>query len=77
MIISDEAIPLMKVLKEFYPELFSFICGLHKMKNILNRISKTSVGKDYFELLRSLPFNESFKSVNNIIYNFMKSKAKY
>ena len=48
VIISDEAIPLMNDLKEFYPELFSFICGLHKMKNILSRISKNSVGEDYF-----------------------------
>ena len=46
------------------------------MKNILYHISKKTVGEDYFHLLKSLPFNESFKSVNTIIYNFMKSKAK-
>ena len=46
------------------------------MKNILYHISKQSVGEDYFHLLKSLPFNESFKSVNAIISNFMKSKAK-
>ena len=47
------------------------------MKNILYHISKKSVGEDYFHLLKSLPFNESVKSVNKIIYNFFKSKAKY
>ena len=36
-----------------------------------------SVGEDYFHLLKTLPFNESFKSVNKIIYNFFRSKAKY
>ena len=46
------------------------------MKNILYHISKKTVGEDYFHLLKSLPFNESFKSVNAIISNFMKSKAK-
>ena len=47
------------------------------MKNILYHISKKSVGEDYFYLLKSLPFNESFKNVNGIIYNFIKSKAKF
>ena len=47
----------MNVLKEFYPEIFHYICGLHKMKNILAHISKGSVGEDYFYLLKSLPFN--------------------
>ena len=46
------------------------------MKNILAHISKSSVGEDYFYLLKSLPFNESFDNVNKIIYNFIKSKPK-
>jgi len=46
------------------------------MKNIIKKISKLSVGEDYYRLLKSLPFNTSFKNVNNIIYNFFKSKVK-
>ena len=76
IIISDECLSLVNVIKENYPELFNFLCGLHKMKNILARISKSSVGEDYFHLLKSLPFNESFDNVNKIVYNFFKSKAK-
>ena len=46
------------------------------MKNIMRKINKTSVGEDYFKLLKSLPFNSSLKNVNLIIYRFMKSDAK-
>ena len=34
----------MKVLKDCYPELFSFICGLHKMRNIIKKINIKDVG---------------------------------
>ena len=46
------------------------------MKNIMKKINKSSVGEDYFKLLKALPFNPSFKNVNLIIYRFMKSDAK-
>ena len=49
---------------------------MHKMKNICRKLSKAAVGEDYFRLLKSLPFNTSFKNVNMIIYNFLKSKVK-
>jgi len=46
------------------------------MKNIMKKINKSSVGEDYFKLLKALPFNPSFKNVNLIIYRFMKSEAQ-
>ena len=46
------------------------------MKNIMKKINKSSVGEDYFKLLKVLPFNPSFKNVNLIIYRFMKSQAQ-
>ena len=46
------------------------------MKNIMKKINKSSVGEDYFKLLKALPFNSSFKNVNLIIYRFMKSGAQ-
>ena len=46
------------------------------MKNIMKKINKSSVGEDYFKLLKSLPFTPSFKNVNLIIYRFMKSQAQ-
>ena len=48
---------------------------MHKLRNIVNRIKKGSAGEDYFSLLRRLPFNTDFDSVNMIIYNFLKSEA--
>ena len=46
------------------------------MRNIIDRIKKGSAGEDYLQLLRRLPFNTDFDSVNMIIYNFLKSEAK-
>ena len=50
---------------------------MHKMRNIIDKIKKASAGEDYLQLLRRLPFNTDFNSVNMIIYNFLKSEAKY
>ena len=49
---------------------------MHKLRNIVDKIKKVSAGEDYFKLLRRLPFNTDFDSVNMIIYNFLKSDAK-
>ena len=49
---------------------------MHKLRNIADKIKKVSAGEDYFILLRRLPFNTDFDSVNMIIYNFLKSDAK-
>ena len=46
------------------------------MKNIMKKINKSSVGDNYFKLLKYLPFNTSYKNVNLIIHRFIKSEAK-
>ena len=46
-IISDECYPLINVLKTHYPEIFSFTCALHKMKNIMDKIKKKEAGENY------------------------------
>ena len=48
---------------------------MHKLRNIVDKIKKVTAGEDYFKLLRRLPFNTDFDSVNVIIYNFLKSDA--
>ena len=55
--ICDECYALINVLNNKYPEIFYFICGLHKMKNIIKKLHKNSVGEDYLKLLKNLPFN--------------------
>ena len=47
------------------------------MKNIMKKINKSSVGDNYFKLLKYLPFNTSYKNVNLIIHRFIKSEAKH
>ena len=49
---------------------------MHKLRNIVDKIKKVTAGEDYFKLLRRLPFNTDFESVNMIIYNFLKSDAR-
>jgi len=46
------------------------------MKNIMKKINKSSVGDNYFKLLKYLPFNTSYKNVNLIIHRFIRSEAK-
>ena len=43
IMILDECFALIGVLKDFYPEIFYFICALHKLKNIKARLSENSV----------------------------------
>ena len=42
------------------------------MKNIADKIKKKEAGENFFKLLKHLPFNESYKNVNLIIYKFIK-----
>lgn len=42
----------------------------------MKKINKSSVGDNYFKLLKYLPFNTSYKNVNLIIHRFIKSEAK-
>ena len=68
---------MITVLKEFYPDIFYFICALHKMKNIgwHKSMNKTSCGEDFYTLLKHLPFNTSKENVNVIISEFLLSEA--
>lgn len=49
---------------------------MHKMRNIIDKIKNRNVGEDYVRLLKRLPFNTDFNSVNKIIWNFMRSDTK-
>ena len=40
VIISDECQALLGILKEKYSQVYHFLCGLHKMKNIQKNIKK-------------------------------------
>ena len=57
IIILDECHALLNVLTTKYSDIYYFICGLHKLKNIAKNCKRISVGNDYFKLLKSLPFN--------------------